>query len=249
MTDLSVSNTFVSGTTAVAADVNENFSDIEDFINTTGVPVIQDGVVDEDAIASALAAQLGVNDGANVRRGKSIIAAESSALTSTSYGDLSNGPDTVTVVLPTDGIIRVAFAALWRGTHASGSTILGRAAIFVGSNQVKAGGATAAPSAVEAILSATGSTTSSGDGLVVTGGRGLAGTYFADSSAATDSSFVTTGQLVSGTEGAATINNGGGFVDIFAAAGTYAVGVKFKANTGCSLYVKERKLWVEVVGF
>lgn len=46
MTDLNTPNSFVSGTTIVAADVNENFQEIEDFLNTTGVPVLQDGAVD-----------------------------------------------------------------------------------------------------------------------------------------------------------------------------------------------------------
>lgn len=45
MTDIVIPNSFVSGTTAVAADVNENFEAIEDFVNLTGVPKVQDGVI------------------------------------------------------------------------------------------------------------------------------------------------------------------------------------------------------------
>jgi hypothetical protein len=45
MSDLNVTNTFVSGTSIVAADMNQNFDDIETLINTTGVPKLQDGAV------------------------------------------------------------------------------------------------------------------------------------------------------------------------------------------------------------
>jgi hypothetical protein len=45
MTDLSVPNSFTAGNVAVAADVNENFTEIETFINDTGVPMLQDGAV------------------------------------------------------------------------------------------------------------------------------------------------------------------------------------------------------------
>ena len=45
MATLAVSNTFAAGTTIVAADMNENFDDIEAFVNTTP-GVVQNDVVD-----------------------------------------------------------------------------------------------------------------------------------------------------------------------------------------------------------
>lgn len=45
MTDISIPNSFVLHTKADPALVNENFTTISDFINTTGVPTIQPGVV------------------------------------------------------------------------------------------------------------------------------------------------------------------------------------------------------------
>lgn len=54
MTDLAISNVFVSGTTIVAADVNENFDDVKALVNTTGVPKLQDGIVSSAKLASGL---------------------------------------------------------------------------------------------------------------------------------------------------------------------------------------------------
>ena len=45
MATLAVSNTFAAGTTIVAADMNENFDDIEAFVNTTP-GVVQNDIVD-----------------------------------------------------------------------------------------------------------------------------------------------------------------------------------------------------------
>ena len=46
MATLAVTNTFVAGATIVAADMNENFDDIEAFVNTTP------GVVQNDIVAA-----------------------------------------------------------------------------------------------------------------------------------------------------------------------------------------------------
>ena len=45
MATLAVTNTFVAGATIVAADMNENFDDIEAFVNTTP-GVVQNDIVD-----------------------------------------------------------------------------------------------------------------------------------------------------------------------------------------------------------
>ena len=56
MATLSVANTFAAGTTIVAADMNENFSDIETFVNSSP-GLIQDSLVDAkgDIIAATAA--------------------------------------------------------------------------------------------------------------------------------------------------------------------------------------------------
>ena len=56
MATLSVANTFSAGTTIVAADMNENFSDIETFVNSSP-GLIQDSLVDAkgDIIAATAA--------------------------------------------------------------------------------------------------------------------------------------------------------------------------------------------------
>jgi hypothetical protein len=41
MTDISITNTFSAGTKAKSAEVNENFADVEEFLNTTGVHKFQ----------------------------------------------------------------------------------------------------------------------------------------------------------------------------------------------------------------
>jgi hypothetical protein len=42
-----------------------------------------------------------------------------------------------------------------------------------------------------------------------------------------------------------------GAVDIYVAPGTYDISIRFKVNAtaGGTLYVKERQLWVESIGF
>lgn len=53
MTNAAVTNTFAAGATAVASQVNQNFTDILTFLNVTGVPKVQAAVVDATALASA----------------------------------------------------------------------------------------------------------------------------------------------------------------------------------------------------
>lgn len=56
MSDLSVPNTFVSGSSIVAADMNANFDAIETLINTTGVPLVQDATITPDKRSTAIQA-------------------------------------------------------------------------------------------------------------------------------------------------------------------------------------------------
>lgn len=206
-------------------------------------------------------AQLGVNDGTTVSRGKSIIAA-TEARTNTAYGTLTTPDKVASVVLPTDGLIFVAYQATWQESVGGAA----RAAIFIGSNQLqvahmKAAGTTPVPVTQAAATSAGGASldfplVSVPVGLVSVGTS--TGAYSGD---------VTTGQAVGivGGVGSRYLNyeiDGtvrqatptadalpmGGACSVFAAAGTYDVTVQFKASSG-SVTAKNRKLWVWTVGF
>lgn len=166
----------------------------------------------------------GFNEGANVRRGKFIQPAVGSR-TNTAYGALSNGPDQVAnIVLPGDGLIIIAFQAVAQ------STVLGagRAAIFLGANQVKSFG-TALASQEATIGAGTGA--ANVDHILAAGAGGLvspnSGGYAGDA---------TTGQII-GADGVY------GYTVLHAAGGTYTISVQYKATSG-TISVKNRRLWV-----
>lgn len=214
---------------------------------------VTDGSLVEADLAPALTARLGVGTSG---RGKSIIAASESR-TNTTYGTLPT-PDKVTVTLPTDGLIMVAFQATWQET-VSGA---GRAAIFVGANQLKSVIQRSGIPVTNA--AATNGATAGRDlaiatwpgGLLSTGAN-LAPNYGGD---------VTTGQAVGvfydgisggglpAFEADTTVTSvggaalAGGACSIFAAAGTYDVTIQYKSTSGI-VYARGRKLWVWTVGF
>lgn len=155
---------------------------------------------------------------------------------STSFGTLTTADEITGVVVPTNGLLLIAYSALWKGSVLKTAN----AAIFLGSNQLKMASASGgSPKGQEASLVENANFRP----LMSTGG-GLIG--YGDS--ATDSSFVTTGQIV-GVERSYISGNDplGGFIAIRAAAGTYAVSVRFKA-TGSTVKVKERTLQVATLG-
>lgn len=234
MANATVTHTLANGAVSDAAQVNTNFSDVLNFLNSTGVHVYQagtiataavaDGAVTTPKLGTALAAQLGVTGaGTVVRRGYTSIATEQTT-TSTSFTDLST-PDTVSnVVVPTGGLLRISYRALWKLT---GATLPGQAAIFIGSNQLKVFAANQAPSTAAASLSQLG----------VNWGIVLTGTAVLESSPSnsSDASFVTTGMSSR-------------MPTFQVAPGTYDVGIKFLVQDG-TLSVKERLLHVESIGF
>jgi hypothetical protein len=175
--------------------------------------------------------QLGLSDDAVVRRGK-VNTPTAESTSSTSYTLLTTPDRVQSVVLPTDGLIVVAYQALWQNTVANNA----RAAIFIGANQLKqavgiSGGPSVAESAGPPEVSADGVLSSNiSNGLASVGGAGNAVE-------------TTTGQLV-GASGVA-----GGPCFIFAAAGTYDVSVQFKNNAAGTLTVSKRHLWVWTIGF
>jgi hypothetical protein len=156
---------------------------------------------------------------------KSIIATEQER-TNTSLGLLTT-PDEVTIVLPENGLIAVAYQALWEQS-VSGA---GRALLFLGENAVKITNGTgpATPSSAT-FTGASGEFTP-----LATSPLGLVSI-----NASSGKAYETTGTFV-GIEGKT-----GGPCYIFAAAGSYKVSVRFSSTSG-SIKAKERKLWAWAV--
>lgn len=173
--------------------------------------------------------QLGLTDGAQVGRGKSIIATTESR-TNVAYGTLGTADRVTGVVLPPDGLIVIAYQATWQSSVANA----GNAAIFIGANQLAVANLGVANTVLAAAT--TGSNANDDDPLAtywggLTGGTGVG-----------SSSDVTTGQVV------AMNISAGGVCHVFAAPGTYDVSVQFKSTSG-SVTAKNRKLWVWTIGF
>ena len=189
-----------------------------------------------DSLITALAQQLGVSDSGAVRRGKSIIATEETR-TVNSYATLTTPDRVQNVVLPTNGLLFVAYQAEWK---ASAGAVTGRAAIFLGANQLKESqaGTNAAPVAQSAASGGTADQwkplSTEQYGLVTASGSVA---YTGD---------VTTGQALGATGEGPTW--GGGACIIFAAAGTYDVSIQFLCSSG-TVSVKNRKLWVWTMDF
>jgi len=205
------------------------------------------GALDDDNLRAALATILGVSAGATVRRGKSIIATEE-ARTNVAYGTLTTPDRVSSIVLPSDGLICVAYQATWKSSVVD----VGSAAIFLGANQLQGAALNAAaPNVQEA-------TTQNANANVfiplASYPGGLQGRVNTISASTNYTSDVSTGQILGGFRLSAE-GNGiaasewlGGPCYIFAAAGTYDVSVQFKASSG-SVTAKNRKLWVWTIGF
>jgi hypothetical protein len=222
-------------------------------LNDVDSAQITDGVVQSEDLQSALNDKLGVSAGATVRRGKSIIATTESR-SNVAYGTLTT-PDQVTgIVLPTDGLIAVAYQATWQESVAGAA----RAAIFIGGNQQKVAMDTA-PGTVAAL---TNGVSVNIDQPLFTTATGLASEAAGGLGPSAYGGDVTTGQAIGlGSTGNVRIGqefNGapyttyggpiGGPCYIFAAAGTYNISAQFKASSG-SVTAKNRKLWVWTLGF
>lgn len=140
------------------------------------------------------------------------------------FGKLATPDEVAGVVLPKNGLIVISYRALFKSTVGSA----GKAAVFIGANQLK-GAAVGAPTVQETeTLSSAGSFTQLGTGGQSLGTSGIAST-----------SFSTTGQVLAG--------GSAGPLYVFAEAGTYAVSIQFKATSG-KVAVKERVLQVGVIG-
>ena len=225
--------------------------------NFTAVQAVINGGLDGTNLSAALAQSAAVNQAGQTVKG-AVNISTSQSTTSTTYTTLAT-PDQVTgIVLPTNGLIRVRYQAMWQSTVANAS----RAAIFLGSNQLKVqtdpsvfGFGPATQAAVYSVNTGTTNANvplfSAPVGLV---SPGLGGAYNAD---------VTTGQVfgaitsfapnISVNDSGATaiasasvsvFPNAGGICEIIAAAGTYTVSVQFKTASG-TVTVSNRRLFVE----
>jgi hypothetical protein len=149
-----------------------------------------------------------------------VIATEQSR-ESASFGTMTTADEIKEVVLPENGLIVIGYTALVKASV----SLAGRAAVFIGSNQLKLNGV------VTEALCDSGTfkrTTTNGSSLY-----NLSNTI----------AFATTGEVLSpSSEG-----NAGGPLYVWAAAGTYNISVQFKASSG-TITVKERKLWVWTLG-
>jgi len=181
------------------------------------------------------------SDGATWRtpggsRGSSIIAGSNSR-TSTTYGAMGTPDQVQNIVLTSSGKLTVTYQATWSASAGNGF-----AAIFLNANQV-----------VEQVQNNTGpagqEAQSAGAGVsqpLSTGPTGLA-SGGGTSSVLADA---TTGQLIGWNVPSfpGSGNLPGGSCEIFAAAGTYTVGVNFRSTSG-SVTVSNRRLYVEAKTF
>ena len=165
-----------------------------------------------------------------------VIATEESR-TNTAFGKLGTPDEIASIVLPTNGLFLFGYQATWK----SSASAAGRAAFFLGSNQLQiASYVGTGPEPQEAK-----SPEKTPFRPLSTYGEGLKGSsipgateYGAD---------VTTGQVLGLGPREGEIGTAGACV-VFAAAGTYAISVQFKASSG-SVTVKNRKLWVATLGY
>lgn len=140
------------------------------------------------------------------------------------FGTLTTKDEITGVVLPENGLIQIGFVAKVKSSVAAAGTI----GVFLGANQILMTNNTG-------VFTETAGT---GFNSIQTTPGGLG-------SINNSAAFVTTGQTLGKQESAGI--QGGGFMTVFAAAGTYTVSIQYKASSG-SITAKERKLWVGVAG-
>lgn len=200
--------------------IRSNFSAIQTAVN---------GNLNADNILPTVADNLGLNYTGTVHRGKSIIATEESR-TNTAYGLLTTPDRVQNVVLPTDGILCVAYQAQMKQTVINSA----QATIFLGAVEVvKPLGATYA-----SVGNSVSPSTANMYATIAT----AQGIMMFDNAGTDQAAPPTTGVSL----GDQQFN--GDIMKIWAAAGTYDVSVQFKCSSG-TLSVKNRKMWVWTIGF
>lgn len=230
---------FIAGQPNNVEDIHDRFDEVKDYVNSDGwvnSARLQATAASSNIETSGEWEKLGVSNGSTVRRGKSIVATEE-ARTNTAYGLMATPDRVQNVVLPTDGLIFVAYQAAWKESVDNAA----KAAIFLGSNQLKVAdinnpGPAVSEASVNTGAGGVGQYVSlASDPAGLTAGSDVLFTYVND---------VTTGQAIGVTQPttAGFANRSGGVCTVFAAAGTYDISVQFKASSG-SVTVKNRRLW------
>lgn len=245
--------TTLSYTVPTAGTDLNSIADPEIATALSSIKTAFNGNIDSTNITAALAQSAAVNQAAQVVKGTTNISTSQST-SSTSYTTLATPDQVQNVVLPANGLISVWYQAMWQESVAGA----GRAAIFVGANQLLVQSiATAAPATQAA---ATSSATAAINVPLFTLPIGLAtqqasSGFTADATTGQAVGLYTTGGTVGVEIGGTThllFNAGnvgaGGACSVFAAAGTYTVSVQFKASSG-SVTASNRKLWVQAISF
>lgn len=250
MADVTLPYTIATGQQRSAGKIQANDEALRDGVNALSDENIGTNLT-PDVLGDGVVVAAGLNETGIVRRGKSIIATEESR-SNTAYGLLTTSDQVASVVLPTDGLIRVLYQCHIKGSVAGAA----RAGLFLGSNQVKFGDNTGTGGAVLNAESGTNVHADtyrylfSGSNVEAdfTAGTGLITSSQALSAANTNAD-VTTGQILGANLATATSNAPvvAQWLEIFAAAGTYTVSVQFKASSG-SVTAKNRKLLVWAIG-
>lgn len=233
-------------TTVKITDSNVTTAKIADANVTTAK------IADANVTAAKLAdaARLGLSDLTSVRRGKSIVSTLET-LTAPSGYQFAPTPDLVSnIVLPTDGLIAVLFNGMWQ----SSATTAVLAGIFLGSNQATiAPGRTNYQDAPQAQAASLTPGVANKDAALSSYGGGLI-SETVDNVSNQYTGPVTTGQIAGLQTGGGSYTSisplgVGGPCYIFAAAGTYSVGIKYAQQVSGNITVKNRKLWVWTLAF
>ncbi|HET7455395.1 MAG TPA: hypothetical protein VFJ76_07740 [Solirubrobacterales bacterium] len=145
--------------------------------------------------------------------------------TNTAFGTMPTADEITGVVIPENGLVVIGYRAVAKSTVEAAGTF----AAFLGSNQIKAGVVAGSPEVRQVNLTGT---EFKPIGMTASGPAAGNGAYSGD---------VTTGQLLIPTLSSSPL------AVVFAAPGTYSVSMQFKASSG-AVTVKERKLWVAVLG-
>lgn len=240
--------TFTTRSNLVGGNV-ENISDVTNCLDKllTGV-----NAIDKEQLTDTHAQLLGMNNGTNIGRGSSIISTTESR-TNAAYSTLTTPDQVASVVLPSGGLMAISYHAIWQETVSTAA----RAAIFLGSNQLKVQQPTTAAPVAQAAYTGSGNTSKDTPLFTYSGGLVSATTQLTGTT-----SNVTTGQVLGGgAPGSAGMNIDiggttsqigagpfGGPVYVFADPGTYTVSVQFKASSG-TVTVHDRRLYVWTIGF
>lgn len=208
--------------------IRSNFSALQTAVN---------GNLNADNLLASDADKLGLNYTGVVHRGKSIIATEESR-TNVAFGLMTTPDRVLSVALPTDGLISIAYMAMFK----SSGTGTGIAELFLGANAIAVYIGSSSALSVGQVNTSSSFADRYEALSTYSGGLCVSGQSAADKAVPS-----TTGQYVTATAGLPTVEMGG-IAYIFAAAGIYDVSVQFKATSG-SVTVKNRKLWVWTTGF